>query len=116
MKKEEQQEVLRLLDIFLKEKKESATVREFKDLLQEHKYYHVTDLDDVDWLDFDREAEDRGYVMKESIIEYPDDIIAEVVKTKTKVDSAFNAWKVEAVLDNLDKFTQEEFETWINTK
>lgn len=66
--------------------------------------------------DFQKEADERGYVLRDDVIDYPEEILSEVVKTKLKTNSAMEVWKLESVIENLGKFTQEEFENWINNK
>lgn len=114
--KQTEQEFLNSLETFLEQTTRGKVDRtNFENVLRKNDYYHENDIDEINDSIFNTEAESRGFIHSEDI---DTEELGAMVATKTKTGkaTAFDMWKLEAVIENIGKFTQDEFENWINTK
>jgi hypothetical protein len=82
-----------------------------EDVMESFNYYHEDDVfDRMSTRQLEREIESMGYI-------HENDVNFEMfLPGLNKTKQAIVDWKIESVLENINKFTQEEFEHWLLTK
>lgn len=85
-------------------------IAEVEEILDYYDYYHEDEVfDKISDRKFKEEAESKGFV-------HEDDITVDKLAYVNTHNQAIVEWKIESVLRNIDKFTQEEFEEWLLVK
>lgn len=106
------EQLLEMLGYFLEETVRGSTIRSrFEQVIAGEKYYHENDLDEVDDGKFLSAAEERGFKHIDDIQE-----VTEALPTYNGKTKSVDEWKLKAIMDNFDRFSQEDFEAWINSK